>query len=65
MRVQSAREIVTMSALITSGWFWTHIGNEERCRAIMDAVTGDDWSIAVKRDGQPVGIVARHTSATS
>ena len=62
----SSMQVVTMSALITSGWFWAHIGDEERCRAIMDAVTGDDWgSITVKRNGQPVRIVARHTSAPS
>ena len=62
----SSMQVVTMAALITSGWFWAHIRDEERCRAIMDAVTGDDWgSITVKRNGQAVKIVARHTSATS
>ena len=56
----SSMQVVTMSALVTSGWFWGHIGDQERCRAIMDAVTGEDWgSITVKRNGQNVRIVAR------
>ena len=62
----SSMQVVTMSALVTSGWFWAHIGDQERCRAIMDAVTGEDWgSITVKRNGHNVRIVARHASAPS
>ena len=56
----SSMLIATMSALVTSGWFWAHIGHEERCQRILDAVTKEDWgALTVLRKGQHVRIVGR------
>lgn len=40
----------TMSVLVTSGWFWAHVGYEERCEAILNAVTSEDWGTLTTRE---------------
>ena len=56
----SSMLIATMSALLTSAWFWAHIGQEERCQRILDAVTKEDWgALTVPHNGQHVRIVGR------
>lgn len=56
----SSMLVATMSALVTSGWFWAHIGHEERCQKIMDAVTKEDWQVlTLFHNGQHVRIVGR------
>ena len=56
----SSMLIATMSALLTSGWFWAHIGHEERCQRSLDAVTKEDWrSLTLLHNGQHVRIVGR------
>lgn len=56
----SSMLIATMAALVTSGWFWAHVGQEERCRRILDAVTTTDWgSLTLLHNGQTVRIVGR------
>ena len=56
----SSMLIATMSALVTSGWFWAHIGHEERCRRILDAVTKEDWRVlTLLHKGRHVRIVGR------
>ena len=56
----SAAQTITMSALGTSAWFWAHVGYEERCQAILDTVTNEDWdSLMIVRNGLSVKIVAR------
>ena len=59
----SSMLIATMSALITSGWFWAYIGDEERCQRILDAVTKEDWgALTLLDNGQHVRIVGRALS---
>lgn len=54
----SSMLIATMSALVASGWFWAHIGHDERCERILDAVTGEDWTtVALTHNGQHFRIV--------
>ena len=49
-----------MCVLLTSGWFWARLGDEERCRAILDAITKEDWgTLTIWRNGQEVRVVAR------
>ena len=56
----SSMLIATMSALVTSGWFWAHIGHQERCQRILDAVTTEDWrALTLIHNGQHVRIVGR------
>lgn len=58
--VWSAMLAATMSVLVTSGWFWAHVGYEERCEAILKAVTNEDWgTLTTVRNGQKIRIVAR------
>ena len=52
--------LYTMCVLLTSGWFWAHLGDEKRCRAILDAITKEDWgTLTIWRNGQEVRVVAR------
>lgn len=61
----SAMLIYTVCMLVTSGWFWAHLGDEKRCRAILDAITNEDWgTLTISRNGQDVRIVA-HGETTS
>ena len=56
----SSMLIATMSALVTSGWFWAHIGHEDRCQRILDVVTKEDWgALTLLHNGQHVRIVGR------
>ena len=56
----SSMLIATMSALVTSSWFWAHIGYEKRCQRILDAVTQEDWgALTVLHNGQQVRIIGR------
>ena len=52
--------LYTMCVLLTSGWFWAHLGDEKRCRAILDDIRKEDWgTLAMWRNGQEVRVVAR------
>ena len=42
----SSMLIATMSVLVTSGWFWAHIGYEKHCQRILDAVIKEDWELS-------------------
>ena len=50
--------IATFSMLATSGWFWAHIKDEERARAVLKDLSSEDWgSITTARNSQTVRIV--------
>ena len=54
----------TTCMLATSGWFWVHIGEQERAKTLVDAVAGEDWeSLTTMRNGQMVRIVAAPPSS--
>ena len=56
----SSMLIATMSVLVTSGWFWAHIGYEKHCQRILDAVIKEDWgALTLLHNGQHVRIVGR------
>ena len=56
----TAMTAAVMSVLVTSGWFWAHIGDEERCDAIKALIASRDWAkVTTMRNGQEVRIVAR------
>ena len=51
--------VYTVCMLATSGWFWVHIGELGRAKALVDAVAGEDWeSLTAMRNGQIVRIFA-------
>ena len=51
--------VFTVCMLATSGWFWVNIGEQERAKALMDAVAGEDWeSLTTMHNGQIVRIFA-------
>ena len=39
--------IATFSMLTTSGWFWAHIKDEERARAVLNDLSSEDWGSLV------------------
>ena len=56
----AAMLITTLCMLITSGWFWAHVGNEEHAYRVLNATTGENWvAITEVRNGQPVRIVGQ------
>ena len=56
----TAMTAAVMSVLVTSGWFWAHIGDEDRCDAIKALIASRDWAkVTTMRNGQEVRIVAR------
>ena len=58
--------VYTVCMLATSGWFWVHIGEQERAKALVDAVAGEDWaSITTMRNGQIVRIFAAPPSSAA
>ena len=51
--------VYTVCMLATSGWFWVHIGEQGRAKALVDAVAGENWeSLTATRNGQNVRIFA-------
>ena len=51
--------VYTVCMLATSGWFWVHLGEQGRAKALTDAVAGEDWgSLTTTRNGQNVRIFA-------
>ena len=54
----SAMFIATFSMLVTSGWFWAHIKDEERAKAVMADMATEDWdTITTTRNGQTIRIL--------
>lgn len=54
----SAMFIATFSMLATSGWFWAHLKDEERARAVMSDMATEDWDTArTTRNGQTIRIL--------
>ena len=52
--------ITTMCMLVTSGWFWAHIGREERAERVLNAIAEENWrTITQVRNGLPVRIIGR------
>ncbi len=58
--------VYTVCMLATSGWFWVHLGEQGRAKALTDAVYGEDWeSITVMHNGQNVRIFAAPPSGSA
>ena len=58
--------IYTMCMLATSGWFWVHVGDQRRAKALVDAVAGEDWEfLTTMHNGQVVRIFAALPSSAS
>ena len=58
--------VYTVCMLATSGWFWVHLGEQGRAKALTDAVDGEDWeSITVMHNGQNVRIFAAPPSRSA
>ena len=56
----AAMLITTLCMLITSGWFWAHVGNEEHAYRVLNATTGENWvAVTEVRNGQPIRIVGQ------
>ena len=54
----TAMFIATFSMLVTSGWFWAHIQNDERAKAVMADLSAEDWgTITTARNSQTIHIV--------
>ena len=54
----TAMLVATISMLATSGWFWAHIKDEERAKAVMADLSAEDWgTITTARNGQTIQIV--------
>ncbi len=54
----TAMLLATISMLATSGWFWAHLKDEERAKAVMADLTAEDWgTITTMRNGQTIHIV--------
>ena len=58
--------VYTVCMLATSGWFWAHLGEQERAKALTDAVNREDWEcITVMHNGQNVRIFAAPPSGSA
>ena len=54
----AAMLVATVSMLTTSGWFWGHIKDQERAKAVMTDLSTEDWrTITTLRNGQMIQIV--------
>ena len=54
----TAMLLATISMLATSGWFWAHIQDDERAKAVVADLSAEDWrTITTARNGQTVHIV--------
>ena len=54
----TAMLITTLATTSTYAWFWAHIGDQERCKPILDDMKALDWGlITIQRNGQTVRIV--------
>jgi len=62
----SIGRVYTVCMLATSGWFWVHLGEQERAKALTDAVDTEDLgSITVMHNGQNVRIFAAPPSRSA
>ena len=58
--------VFTVCMLATSGWFWVHIGEQERAKGLTDAIAGEDWeSLTTMHNGQSVRIFAAPPSRSA
>ena len=61
----TAMFVATVSVLATSGWFWAHIKDEERAKAVMADLSAEDWgTITTVRSGQTIRIVGSNPEST-
>ena len=57
----TAMFVSTVAMLSTSAWFFTHLGDQERCRPILDEMKSEDWgTLTIGRNGQIVKIIGPH-----
>ena len=62
----SVARLFTACMLATSGWFWVHLGEQGRAKALTEAVEGEDWeSLTTMRNGQIVKIFAAPPSSAA
>ena len=59
----TAMLVSTVAMLATSGWFWHHMGHEDRAQRVLKAMGSENWDhIQTMRNGQTVRIVAPATA---
>ena len=55
----TAMLVSTVAMLVTSGWFWHHMGHEDRAQRVLTAIGSENWDrIETMCNGQTVRIVA-------
>lgn len=58
--IWSSMLFASVAVLTTSGFFWAHLGHEERCQGIRQTFANENWGgLTIMRNGQNIRIVAR------
>ena len=50
--------VATIAMLATCGWFWAHVGDEDRTQSVLADLSSEDWgTVTVARNGQTIQIL--------
>ena len=54
----TAMLVATIAMLATCGWFWAHVGDEDRTQSVLADLSSEDWgTVTVARNGQTIQIL--------